>query len=245
MSRHILVVVGHPDPDPNRFCRALANAYVDGAVAAGHSVNRIDVATLDFPFLRSADDYQNGSMPPALKDAAQMLLDAQHIAFFFPLWLGTMPAMLKAFLEQVARPGVAFTYPEKNSGGFPKNLLKGRSARLVVTMGMPAFFYRLWFLAHGVAGLRRSILNFVGINQCARPSTAWWRVSAMRSARDGSTTCAGWAPPGDRFPAAGRPHQAAISAAQALRATGQAGRRLPRWRSPRPRSRPARGPIRP
>ena len=30
-------------------------------------------------------------------------------------------------------------------------------------MGMPAFFYRLWFLSHGVAGMRRSILNLVGI----------------------------------------------------------------------------------
>jgi putative NADPH-quinone reductase len=163
MPRRILVVVGHPDPNPNRFCRALANAYVDGAVAAGHSVNRIDLATLEFPLLRSAEEYQKGSIPPSLKEAAQALLDAQHLVFVFPLWLGTMPAMLKAFLEQVARPGVAFAYPETNGGGFPKTLLKGRSARLVVTMGMPSLIYRLWYFGHGIAGLRRNILNFVGI----------------------------------------------------------------------------------
>jgi putative NADPH-quinone reductase len=34
---------------------------------------------------------------------------------------------------------------------------------MVVTMGMPAFFYRFWYLGHGVAGMRRNILNFVGI----------------------------------------------------------------------------------
>jgi hypothetical protein len=30
-------------------------------------------------------------------------------------------------------------------------------------MGMPAFFYRFWYFSHGVAGVRRNILNFVGI----------------------------------------------------------------------------------
>lgn len=30
-------------------------------------------------------------------------------------------------------------------------------------MGMPALLYRLWFLGHGIAGMRRNILNFVGI----------------------------------------------------------------------------------
>jgi putative NADPH-quinone reductase len=62
------------------------------------------------------------------------------------------------------RPGVAFAYPEAGKSGFAKTLLKGRSARVVVTMGMPASFYRFWYLGHGIAGLRRNILNFVGIS---------------------------------------------------------------------------------
>jgi len=64
----------------------------------------------------------------------------------------------------VMRPGVAFAYPEPGKGGFAKTLLKGKSGRVVVTMGMPAFFYRLWYLDHGIAGMRRNILNFVGIS---------------------------------------------------------------------------------
>ena len=74
-----------------------------------------------------------------------------------------MPALLKAFLEQVMRPGTAFAYPDKG-GGFTKTLLRGRSARVVVTMGMPSVVYRLWFLGHGIAGMKRSILHFVGIS---------------------------------------------------------------------------------
>jgi len=78
----------------------------------------------------------------------------------FPLWLGTMPALVKAFLEQIMRPGVAFAYQEH---GFPKRLLAGKSARLVVTMGMPVLAYRWWFFGHGIKGLERSILRFAGI----------------------------------------------------------------------------------
>lgn len=102
-------------------------------------------------------------VPHALEEAAGAFGEAEHILFVFPLWLGTMPALLKAFLEQVMRPFVAFAYPEPGKTGFARSLLKGRSARLVVTMGMPALVYRFWYLGHGIACLRRNILNFVGI----------------------------------------------------------------------------------
>jgi putative NADPH-quinone reductase len=162
MSRHVLIVIGHPDPSPKRLCRALANAYLEGAEQAGHTVRRIDLAALDFPLLRTMDEFEHGGVPESLKEAAATVVWAEHVVFVFPLWLGTMPALLKAFLEQVMRPGVAFAYP-RGTVGFGKPLLQGCSARIVVTTGMPSFFYRFWFLGHGVAGMRRNILNFVGI----------------------------------------------------------------------------------
>lgn len=163
-SRHVLVIVGHPDPEPKRLCRALADSYAEGARSAGHDVRTIDIALLDFPVLRTMEEFGNQSLPATLDAASAAIRAADHIVLVFPLWLGTMPALLKAFLEQVMRPGVAFAYPEKGKPGFAQTLLKGKSARIVVTMGMPAPFYRFWYLGHGIAGLRRNILNFVGIS---------------------------------------------------------------------------------
>lgn len=80
---------------------------------------------------------------------------------FYPLWLGTMPALLKGFLEQVFRPGFAFE-PGKPGRMFRKRL-SGKSARVVVTMGMPAFIYRWFYFAHGLKGLERNVLGFCGI----------------------------------------------------------------------------------
>ena len=42
-----------------------------------------------------------------MQKAQRAIASAEHIVIFFPLWLGTMPALLKAFLEQVLRPGFA------------------------------------------------------------------------------------------------------------------------------------------
>ena len=160
-SKRILVIQGHPDARGGHLCHALAQAYIDGALAANHEVRHIDVAQLDFPILRSAADWEQGALPGALIAPQQSIEWAQHLAIFFPLWLGDMPALLKGFLEQVARPGFAFH--DDGNGGFGKKGLAGRSARVVVTMGMPALVYRFYFRAHSVKSLERNVLGFVGM----------------------------------------------------------------------------------
>lgn len=161
MARTILVIQGHPDPAGGHLCHALADAYIAGAREAGHRVEVLDLAHLDIPFLRTQQEFEYGSLPETLMPAREAVMRAEHYVIIFPLWLGTMPALLKAFLEHIIRPGIAFLYQEK---AMPRQLLKGRSARIIVTMGMPAFIYRWVFLAHGVKVLERGILKFVGIS---------------------------------------------------------------------------------
>mgnify|MGYP001627123683 CR=1 FL=1 len=161
MSKRILVIQGHPDNSVPHLLHALADAYADAARAAGHEVRVVDVTGLDFPLLRSQHDWEHGEVPAGLKSAQDSILWAQHLVLFFPLWLGGMPAILKAFLEQVLRPGVAFSYAKGNPMGIKG--LTGRSARVVVTMGMPSLVYKWFFRAHSLKALKRNILGFVGI----------------------------------------------------------------------------------
>jgi putative NADPH-quinone reductase len=161
-SHRILLIQGHPDAVTRHLGHALEDAYAQGAEAAGHAVRRVSVAQLDFPLLRSQQAWEEGGLPPALAQAQADIAWAQHLVLFFPLWLGDMPALLKGFLEQVARPGFAFTPERGNPLG--KKGLTGRSARVVVTMGMPALVYRWYFRAHSVKSLERNILGFVGIS---------------------------------------------------------------------------------
>lgn len=160
MNKRIAIIDGHPDPDRARFIHALADSYAESAMAAGHEVRRVEVALLDFPVLRARADWEHQPPPAALADAAEAIAWADHLVLLYPLWLGDVPGLFKAFLEQVARPGTALRYREK---GMPEKLWAGKSARIVVTMGMPGLFYRLVYRAHSLKSLERNILKFVGI----------------------------------------------------------------------------------
>ena len=145
MPRNITVLEGHPDPDPAHFGYALADAYIDAAQEAGHEVRRIRVSELDFTVLRTRAEWL-AAPPPDIQAAQDAILWADHLVLFYPLWLSTMPALLNAFWEQVFRPG----FGTKDG----KKLLTGRSARVIVTMGMPAKFYH---------PPERNLLGFTGI----------------------------------------------------------------------------------
>jgi len=161
MPTHVLIIQGHPDPAGGHLCHALVQAYADGVSEGGHELRTIDIAQLDFPLLRSQTAWAHEPLPPVLAPAQEAIRWADHLVFVFPLWMGAMPALLKGFLEQVARPGFALATDATNPMG--AKLLKGRSARLVVTMGMPAAVYRYYFRAHSIKALERNILGFVGI----------------------------------------------------------------------------------
>lgn len=158
MAGRILIVLGHPDSRSGRYNHALVAAYREGAEQAGHEVRTLAVADLEFPLLQSKEEFDTGEVPPAIRDAQALIEWAQHLVLVYPLWLGTMPALLKGFLEQAFRPGFAIN-PDKPWGG----MLKGRSVRIIVTMGMPALFYRWFYRAHSLKSLERNILAFAGL----------------------------------------------------------------------------------
>lgn len=158
--RRVAIIDAHPDPDPARFVHALAEAYARGAHEGGHEVRSVVLGDLNIPLLHSRTTWQHEPLPVDLEEAEAAMAWAQHIVFLYPLWLGDMPALFKAFLEQVLRPGFAFD--ELNEKG-ARPLLGGRTAHIVVTMGMPAFFYRMVYGAHSVRSFKRNILALVGI----------------------------------------------------------------------------------
>lgn len=159
--RKIVIIQGHPDPAGGHFCHALAQAYAEGAAAGGHDVRLVEVSKLDFPLVRDAAAWRSDPPPPAIAQAQDAIRWAGHLVILYPLWMGEMPALLKGFLEQVLRPGFGASAVE---GGMKwDKLLGGKSARIVVTMGMPALAYRWWFGAHSLRSLKRNILGFCGI----------------------------------------------------------------------------------
>lgn len=167
MPKRIVIIQGHPDPEGGHYGHALAQAYREGAEQAGHHVETLSVAKYDFPLLRNKQDFEGSTPPQVIRDCQQSIAQSDHLVIIHPLWLGSMPALLKGFLEQVFRPGFAFGRPEK-PGRPGAKLLKGKSARVIVTMGMPGFAYRWFYGAHAVKSLERNVLAFTGFGPIHR-----------------------------------------------------------------------------
>jgi len=159
MCSRVLIIQANPDANPVHLGHDLAEAYRDGATQAGREVKVLKLAELNIPFLRGAHDWKK-PLPKQLAPARDALLWAEHVVIVTPLWLGDMPALLKAFLEQLLRPGIAID--DKAKSRLNSGLLRGKSARVIMTMGMPAWFYHLFYGAPAMTLLRRQILKFVG-----------------------------------------------------------------------------------
>lgn len=161
MTRHILIIQGHPDATKQHFGHALAEAYARGAHHTGHELKTITVAALDFPFIHCYEEFYQQPPPPVIQQCQDEIRWADHLLLVYPLWMGSMPALLKGFLEQVFRADFAMKIEQ--GGKKWTRLLKGKSARIVITMGMPALVYRWFFGAHSLKSLEKNILKFCGI----------------------------------------------------------------------------------
>ncbi|MBW8328109.1 MAG: NAD(P)H-dependent oxidoreductase [Thiobacillus sp.] len=156
---NVLIILGHPRTDS--LCGALADAYDKGARAAGTVVRRLDLATLDFdPDVHTISPNQQ-TFEDDIRQARELILWAEHLVFVYPTWWGTLPALLKGFLDRVLTPGFAFNTCEGGTGY--QGLLGGRSAQLITTMDTPPLIHRLVYRQPGRNAMARATLGFCDI----------------------------------------------------------------------------------
>ena len=156
---NVLIVLGHPRTDS--LCGALASAYGEGAGEAGTEVRRLDLATLEFDPDVHTISANHQVVDDDIRRAQELILWAEHLVFVYPTWWGTMPALLKGFLDRTLTPGFAFTTCEGGTGY--QGLLDGRSAQLITTMDTPPLIHRLVYRQPGRNAMARVTLGFCGI----------------------------------------------------------------------------------
>ncbi len=159
MRQRILVILGHPSGDG--LCGAIARTYAASAEAAGHEVRLLRLDALRFDPILHAGYHGIQALEPDLLAAQEAIAWAGHLAFVFPIWWGGVPALLKGFLDRVFLPGFAFRY--RAGKAFPEQLLRGRTAHLLVTMDTPPWYFRWVYRMPGIHQMRKTTLAFCGI----------------------------------------------------------------------------------
>lgn len=111
-----LVVVCHPNRDG--FTHACAQAAVAGLQRAGHEVEVLDLYEVGFAPAMSASEHlayhtDEPILDPLVASSAEMVKRAEILVFVYETWWGSLPAMLKGWLEKTMVPGVAFVFDEQ------------------------------------------------------------------------------------------------------------------------------------
>ncbi|PTM59839.1 NAD(P)H oxidoreductase [Desmospora activa] len=108
---NVLTVVTHPRKNSLTF--AVADRFVQGLKDAGHETEVFDLYRSGFnPVLWEADepnwsaDQQQFSVE--VEEEMKRLQRHEALAFIFPLWWWSMPAMLKGYIDRVWNYGFAY-----------------------------------------------------------------------------------------------------------------------------------------
>lgn len=156
--KKILIINAHPLKDS--FCTALAESYKKGAEQSGASCKLVNLIDLNFDPIMRFGYKKRMEMEPNLLQIQQDITDADHLVLVYPNWWATYPAQLKGLFDRAFVPGFAFKYRE-NSPMWDK-LLTGKSARMIVTMDTPSWYYSLIYKNTGHNAVKVGVLEFSG-----------------------------------------------------------------------------------
>lgn len=164
-----LVIAAHPRAQS--FSRHLADRTAEGLRAGGHEVDLLDLREERFRAAMSAAERSayEGDAPildPVVARHAALVADARILAFVYPTWWSSLPAVLKGWLERVLVPGVAFTFDDRS--GKVRPALDVRRIVGVSTYGSSRTSVRL-VNDNG----RRTVTRALRLN-CRRPPRATW-----------------------------------------------------------------------
>ena len=158
--KNILIIQGHPGKDS--LCASLARMYFAEAEKSGYHVKLLELNELKFDLSLHVSYKSEQKLEPDLVLAQKYILEAEHLVFVFPNWWGMMPALLKGFIDRTFLPGFAFKYREKSP--LPEKLLKNKTARIIITMDSPSWYYKWFRNAPGLNALKKGTLEFCGIS---------------------------------------------------------------------------------
>jgi putative NADPH-quinone reductase len=158
----ILIIFAHPSK--KTFNRDLLNSYKKGLRESSHKIDQIDLTDLNLETFLKNDYRSEIKLKGNLLKAQKQIKQADHLVFFFPIWWATPPALLKVFLEVVLQSGFAYKYTKPLFGFIPRwnKLLKGKTARIIVTMGAPIPYHK-YILGEPAFKMMKANLEFCGI----------------------------------------------------------------------------------
>ena len=158
-KKKILIILGHPDKES--FNYGLFQAYIKGVKKSNAEIKEIQISELDFNPNLAYGYRKRMDLEPDLVASQKKLLWANHIVWVYPVWWGSVPSIMKGFLDRVFVPGFAFK--KRPDSVWWDRYLKGKTAHLICTMDQPTWYYRWINKGPSHHAMKKLTMNFIGI----------------------------------------------------------------------------------
>lgn len=175
-TKKILIINGHPDKGSFNF--ALSEAYKKGASQSGAEIREINIRELDFNPNLQFGYRKRTELEPDLLEAQDKLKWADHLVWIYPVWWGSVPAMMKGFLDRVLLPGFAFN--KRVDSLWWDTCFTGKTARIICTLDQPAWYYRWVYGSPSHNAMKRVTLNYIGIRKVRITAIGPIRLSKVK-----------------------------------------------------------------
>jgi len=159
-----LIVYAHPKT--GGFCEAILEETKVVLAAKNVPTEIIDLYTLNYnPVLLEEEHYTRGKKNISSQTVSfqEMIKKSDLMIFIYPLWWGSMPAILKGFFDRTMLAGFGYEYQR----GIPMGLLTGKKAVVMFTSGGSALFSKLMKCDRPKKHITKDILSFCGIKSKA------------------------------------------------------------------------------
>ncbi len=174
MMKKVLLIQGHPDSESFNF--ALFDAYKKGLTASGAEIKEIIIADLKFDPILRYGYRKRMELEPDLLESVEKIKWADHLVFFYPVWWGSFPALLKGFLDRVFLPGIVFA--KRDNSLWWDKLLVGKTAHIISTLDQPAWYYWLVNGRPTYYAMKHMTLEFCGIKPVRTTTIGPLRLSS-------------------------------------------------------------------
>ncbi len=169
----ILIITGHPDKES--FNYGLADAYRKGAKKSYAEVEEIRIRELNFNPNLQFGYRKRTELEPDLLEAQDKLKRADHIVWIYPVWWGSVPAIMKGFLDRVFLPGFAF---KKREGSiWWDKYFTGKTSRIICTLDQPPWYYKWFNGSPSHIAMKKLTMNFIGVKSVKITSIGPIRLS--------------------------------------------------------------------
>jgi len=155
-----LIVYAHPKT--GGYCEAILEEAKGVLTSKNVQFELIDLYALNYnPVLLDEEHHTHGNKAISQQTSSfqEMIIKSELIIFIYPVWWGTMPAILKGFFDRTMVNGFGYEYKGKR----PIGLLKGKKAIVLMTSGGPALFSKIMTCDRAKKLITKDILSFCGI----------------------------------------------------------------------------------